>query len=134
MRREGAGALLRLPPVVVPSLAARVRRVRARALMLLCRQVNDTWIAQALDEGRDLFPRSNHHGQLQLSFVYDALQCGSGSLQQQLLQLHGYIPRALCDAHALQVLHVAPSPPLCFANPPAALPLIFSMGARLLDG
>jgi hypothetical protein len=72
-------------------------------LLSVCRQVNDTWIAQALDEGLDLFPRSNHHGQLLPSFVYDALQCGSGSLQQQLLQLDGHVPRALSDAHALQV-------------------------------
>ena len=66
-------------------------------------QVNDTWIAQALDQGRDLFPRVNHHGQLQPSFIADAVQCGSGSVQQQLQHLCGYIPHALCDGRSVQV-------------------------------
>ena len=45
--------------------------------------MNGSWIAQALEEGRDLFPRNNHHGQLLPSFVYDALQCSGGGLLQQ---------------------------------------------------
>jgi hypothetical protein len=72
-------------------------------------QVNDTWIARALDDGLDLFPRASHHGLLQQSFVYDAMQCGSGSLQQQLLQMGGHLPTALCEQRALQVLLFARS-------------------------
>jgi hypothetical protein len=76
-------------------------------------QVNSTWIAQALEEGRDLFPRNNHHGQLQPSFVFDALQCGGGGLQQQLATVQRHLPHALSNAAALQVQrpHLA-QPPL----------------------
>jgi hypothetical protein len=67
-------------------------------------QVNGTWIAQALEEGRDLFPRNNHHGQLQPSYVYDAVQCGGGGVQQQLSHMQRHLPHALSNAAALQVL------------------------------
>lgn len=98
-------------------------------------QVNDTWIAQALDQGRDLFPRLNHHGQLQPSFIVDAVQCGSGSVQQQLLHLCGHIPQALCDRRSVQVYLFfrsasahrqrpqRPPPPLPLPALPVVLPL-----------
>jgi hypothetical protein len=74
-----------------------------------------TWIAQALEEGRDLFPRNNHHGHLQPSFVFDALQCGGGGLQQQLSTVQRHLPHALSNAAALQV----PSPQLALPPPPS---------------
>jgi hypothetical protein len=96
-------------------------------------QVNDTWIARALDDGLDLFPRASHHGLLQQSFVYDAMQCGSGSLQQQLLQMGGHLPSALCDQRALQVILFAlgtTCPPSSLLS--AAFPLFFPVVRALL--
>jgi hypothetical protein len=96
-------------------------------------QVNDTWIAQALDEGLDLFPRGNHHGQLLPSFVYDALQCDGGSLL--LRQLNGHIPRALTHALALQVCVQTPAaaasllPPTLFQRFPSFFPWMTSCAA-----
>ncbi len=60
-----------------------------------------------------MFPRNNHHGQLQPSFVFDALQCGGGGLQQQLATVQRHLPHALSNAAALQVRspHLALPPP-----------------------
>ena len=80
-------------------------------------QMNGTWIQQALDEGLDLFSRAGHHGQLQPSFVQDAVQCGSGSLRRQLRAVAGLIPRALSLDHAIQVTLI-----LCCCQPPSLPP------------
>lgn len=79
-----------------------------------------------IDDGVHLFPR----GLLQQSSVYDAMQCGSGSLNT----CAAHLPTALCEQHALQVLLSARSASTCPPPKPAFLlqrfPSFFPWAAR----